>query len=105
MAGASVLILAPDSCAIALRFDRDQEGAPTVVALGKGHLASRMQELAEAKRVSVVSRPDLAEALMKGTEVGEEIPREFYQQVAEIIGFVEGLHKQPQSTIEGGGRR
>ena len=103
--GASVVILSPGRCAIALRFDRDGEVAPTVISKGIGHLTEKIRELAEAGNVSVVSRPQVAETLLGSTEVGEEIPRELYQQVAEIVGFIEGLHEQPESTIEGGGKR
>ena len=71
----------------------------------ESYLTEKIRELAEAGNVSVVSRPQVAETLLGSTEVGEEIPRELYQQVAEIVGFIEGLHEQPESTIEGGGKR
>ncbi|HIA27514.1 MAG TPA: EscU/YscU/HrcU family type III secretion system export apparatus switch protein [Planctomycetes bacterium] len=102
---ARVLILSPGRCAIALDFDLAEGGTPKVLFKGRGHIAEQMRELAVARGVSTVSDVTLAESLHSSTEVGEEIPREFYQPVAEIIGFVQGLHKQPKIATERGGAR
>ncbi len=73
--------------AVALQYDGDRDGAPKVSATGKGETAERI--LAEAKKHDIPVRedPDLLEVLSQ-IPLGEEIPPELYQAVAEILAFV-----------------
>lgn len=96
--------------AVALVYDRDRGGAPQVVASGKGELAAKMIELARQNGVEVVEDPDLL-ALLATVPVGEEIPLELYQAVAEVLAFVyrvngkwkdggEGRIQEPESRSQ-----
>ena len=74
--------------AAALRYDgRD---APRVVAVGRGEVARRIVEAAEAAGVPVRSDPALAEALAR-LELELEIPPELYAAVAEALVWAYGL--------------
>ena len=73
--------------AVALLYDRERPGAPKVVASGQGQLASRILETAREAGVEVVEDADLLELLGR-VPVGEEIPAELYQAVAEVLAFV-----------------
>lgn len=78
--------------AVALRYDRDKEGAPRVVASGQGLVATRILEVAEASGVPVTQDAGLLELLAK-VPLDSEIPVELYQAVAEVLAFVYQLNK------------
>jgi flagellar biosynthesis protein len=73
--------------AVALEYEEGTREAPRVVATGKGVIAGKIMEIARENGVVIEANPMLAEAL-SGVPVDETIPRELYQAVAEVIGFV-----------------
>ena len=73
--------------AVALRYTPESGRAPTVVASGRGAIAKRLVEIAAEHGVPVREDPDLA-ALLALLDLGDEIPAELYQAVAEVISFV-----------------
>jgi len=79
-----------DRAAVALRYAPvDSRSAPKVVASGRGWLAEKIIEVAEAHGVSIRHDADLAEVL-SAIEVGREIPVEAFVTVAEILRYVYG---------------
>lgn len=87
---ATVVVTNPTHLAVALRYD-DNMNAPRVVAKGSGYLAEKIKEIAAAHEVPVTRSPEIARALFRQTEPGQEIPLELYQAVAEIIAMVYSL--------------
>lgn len=85
---ADVVIVNPVHLAIALAYDLEEAEAPLVLAKGQGHLATKIKEIARENRVAVVENKPLAQALFAAVEIGDVIPTEFYQAVAEILAFV-----------------
>ena len=77
--------------AIALEYDPDNE-APVVIASGKGALADRIIEKAKEDAVPVHRDDKLAETLSR-LDIGEAIPPELYEVVAEILVFVDAMDK------------
>lgn len=77
--------------AIALEYDPNDE-APRVIASGKGALAERIIEKAKEADVPVHRDDKLAETLSR-LEIGETIPPELYEVVAEILVFVDAMDK------------
>lgn len=77
--------------AIALEYDPDNE-APIVIASGKGALADRIIEKAKEAAVPVHRDDKLAETLSR-LDIGEAIPPELYEVVAEILVFVDAMDK------------
>lgn len=77
--------------AIALEYNPNED-APKVVASGKGAVAERIIE--EAKKADVPLHKDskLAGTLSK-LEIGDMIPPELYEAVAEILVFVDAMEK------------
>jgi flagellar biosynthesis protein len=73
--------------AVALRYTSEERSAPVVVAQGRGAIARRLIEIASANGVPVREDPDLV-ALLSLVDLGEEIPPELYQAVAEVIRFI-----------------
>lgn len=77
--------------AIALEYDPNDE-APRVIASGKGALAERIIEKAKEADVPVHRDDKLAETLSR-LDIGEMIPPELYEVVAEILVFVDAMDK------------
>lgn len=82
--------------AVALRYRREHDAAPQVVAGGYGAVAERILELARSAKVPVHEDALLAETLGK-VGVDRPIPPELYQAVAEVISFVYRLN--PRAAV------
>ena len=77
--------------AIALEYNPD-EAAPKVIATGKGLVAEKIIEKAKEENIPVNADSKLAGTLSK-LEIGDMIPPELYEAVAEILVFVDALEK------------
>lgn len=77
--------------AIALEYDPSDD-APKVVASGRGILAERIIERAKEAKVPIHQDTKLADTLSR-LEIGEMIPAELYEVVAEILVFVDAMDK------------
>ncbi len=73
--------------AVALRYDREQDEAPKVIAKGQGLVAENILELAKKHGIPIKDDPDLVEVLAS-LELDQEIPAEIYVAVAELLAFV-----------------
>ena len=77
--------------AIALEYNPDDD-APKIVASGKGQVAEKIIEEAKKADVPVHADSKLAGTLSK-LEIGDMIPPELYEAVAEILVFVDAMEK------------
>jgi flagellar biosynthetic protein FlhB len=85
---ADVIVTNPTHFAIAIKYEPNKSHAPTVVAKGADFLAAKIREVAGDNRIPIVPNPPLARALYKQCEVGDYVPRELFQAVAEVLAFV-----------------
>ena len=85
---ADVVITNPSHYAVALRYDLERGGAPTLLAKGSDLVAFRIREVAEANAVAVVRSPKLARAIFFTTEIDAEIPGGLYLAVAQVLAYV-----------------
>jgi flagellar biosynthesis protein len=83
--------------AAALRYDKDKNSAPTVVAAGAGLIADRIVEIAREQGLPVREDPALAEALAR-LELEQEIPSELFAAVAEVLVWAYGLEGKRRPT-------
>ncbi len=86
--GADVIVTNPTHYAIALKYDPKTMTAPRVVAKGADFLAMRIRQIAIANDIPLVERRELAQAMYRTIEVGQELPGEYYTAVAEILAYV-----------------
>ncbi|MDY0131269.1 MAG: flagellar biosynthesis protein FlhB [Desulforegulaceae bacterium] len=91
---ADVVITNPTHIAIALRYDQLNMKAPSVLAKGAGRIAEKIKEIAIKENIPVIEQPQLARNLFKVVGVGEQIPSEFFQAVAEILAQVYQMKKK-----------
>jgi len=85
---ADVIVTNPTHYAVALRYDQDGNGAPTVVAKGADFIAAQIRKVANAHDVAIVEAPPLARALYFNTDIGQEIPAGLYVAVAQLLAYV-----------------
>lgn len=83
--------------AVALGYDVDAGEAPYVIAAGKGALAEKI--LKEAGKLNIPKYEDekLAKSLSK-LEIGENIPPELYEVVAQVLLFVDKMDRLKEAT-------
>ena len=77
--------------AVALEYN-PEEDAPKVIASGRGALAERIIERAQESDVPIHRDDKLADTLSR-LQIGEMIPPELYEVVAEILVFVDSMDK------------
>jgi len=90
---ATVVITNPVHLAIALRYDEKIDKAPIVLAKGANAVAERIKEIARQYRIPILENKELARVLFKEVDIGEEIPFQLYQAVAEVLAYVYRLHR------------
>ncbi len=77
--------------AVAIQYE-PSEAAPKIIASGKGHLADKIIETAKEAKVPVHKDDKLANTLSR-LEIGDFIPPELYQVVAEVLIFVDQMER------------
>jgi len=85
---ATVVITNPTHYSVALRYLPDTDAAPVCMAKGVDDVALRIREEAKKHGVPIVENVALARALYPVVEVEESIPRDHFEAVAKVIGFV-----------------
>lgn len=88
---ADVVITNPTHFAVALKYESGKNEAPVVLAKGEDYLAQKIKEKARENNIEIVENKPLARALYANVDVGQEIPEELYQAVAEVLAYVYGL--------------
>ena len=85
---ADVVVTNPTHLALAIRYEPGAMGAPRVIAKGAGHVADRIKQLASDHQIPVIENKKLAQNLYKLVKIGEEVPVQLYQAVAELLAYV-----------------
>jgi len=85
---ADVVITNPTHYAVAIVYDAEKYDAPVVIAKGADYLAQRIKEVARENDIEIVENVPLARSLYANVEIGEMVPPELYQGVAEVLAFV-----------------
>lgn len=78
--------------AIAIKYDKDAKKAPSIVASGRGKLASQILSLAEENDIPMIEDPQLSK-LLSSLKIKSEIPPKLFRVVAEILAFIFYLDK------------
>jgi flagellar biosynthetic protein FlhB len=94
---ATLVVTNPTHYAVALRYVAGETPAPICVAKGMDNIALKIREIATEHEIPVVEDPPLARSLYAAVDVEETIPREHYEAVAKIIGFILGRRNRPRA--------
>lgn len=91
---ADVVVTNPTHYAVALAYKQDAMAAPKVLAKGQNLVALRIRELAQEADVPIVENPPLARQIYSMTDIGQEIPGDLFQAVAEVLAYVYQLKQK-----------
>jgi flagellar biosynthetic protein FlhB len=90
---ADVVITNPTHYAVALKYERSKDRAPVVLAKGENRFAQRLKAIAAENGVPMIENKPVARVLFSMAKVGETIPTDLYQAVAEILAVVYRSHR------------
>ena len=79
---------------VAISYDSETAKAPVVLAKGEDYLAMKIREIAKENQIEIVENKPLARTLYATVDVGQEIPPELYQAVAEVLAMVYHMKNQ-----------
>ncbi len=85
---ADVIITNPTHFAVALKYDGSKMEAPQIIAKGQDFVALRIRELAKEHGVVTMENKPLARALFQRAEIGDVVPADLFQAVAEVLAYV-----------------
>ena len=85
---ADVVITNPTHYAAAIKYEQGVDDAPVLLAKGADLVAQRIKEIAAEHEIEIVENKPLARMLYTNVEIGQEVPPELYQAVAEVLAYV-----------------
>lgn len=85
---ADVVITNPTHLSVAIAYDNEKASAPVVLAKGEDYIALKIREVAKENKIEIVENKPLARTLYATVDIGQEIPPELYQAVAEVLAMV-----------------
>lgn len=91
---ADVVITNPTHFAVAIKYDAETSKTPVVLAKGEDYLAQKIKEAAREHHIEIVENKPLARMLYANVDIGQEIPPELYQAVAEILAMVYNMREK-----------
>ena len=77
--------------AVALKYNREKNNAPKVIAKGRGEMAEKIIEIAKTHHLPLYEDKNLV-SILEALEVESEIPPELYRAVAEVLAFIYRLN-------------
>ncbi len=96
---ADVVVTNPTHYAIALRYNMQKDGAPRVVAKGVDALAQKIKDVAKENNIPLYEDRELARALYKYCDIGDQVPEKLFQAVAQILAYIFQLKKKRKKSI------
>ncbi|MFW6007065.1 MAG: EscU/YscU/HrcU family type III secretion system export apparatus switch protein [Bacillota bacterium] len=79
--------------AAALKYNIEEDNAPRIIAKGKGEIAQKIVKTAAEHDIPIKKNRDIVEVLTR-LNLGDEIPEELYEVIAEILSFIYRLEKK-----------
>jgi flagellar biosynthetic protein FlhB len=85
---ADVVVTNPTQFAVALRYQEKVDPAPVVVAKGQDYLAAQIKRVAKENHITIVENKPVARALYAACNIGQAVPVDMYQAIADILIYV-----------------
>ena len=95
---ADVVVTNPTHFAVALLYDKDYMEAAQVVAKGADLIAKRIKDIARDNNVPVVENRELARALYREVEIGDEIPEHLWEAVARVLIYIYRMREEKEAV-------
>jgi flagellar biosynthetic protein FlhB len=94
---ASAIITNPTHFAVAIKYEVGKEGAPIIIAMGRGMMAEKIISLAGDAQITVFQSPLLARAIYFTGEIGKEISENLYSAVASVLAYIFKIERGEES--------
>ena len=91
---ADVVVTNPTHIAIALQYENPKMKAPKLLAKGERKTAEEILKIADYHYIPIIENEPIAGSIFRTTKIGQEIPGELFQAVAEILAYVYKIKKQ-----------
>lgn len=88
---ADVVVTNPTHIAVALQYDSSTMGAPALLAKGADLIAQTIKDVAKDHHIPIVENKSLARAIYQQVEIGDEVPEDLFNAVAEVLTYVHNL--------------
>ena len=98
--GARVIVTNPTHIAVALKYHKKDQPTPIILTMGQGTVAERIMKIGAEHNVPIMRNVDLARRLFGEGVVGQYIPEDTYEAVAEILKWIEALEENPDIDTE-----
>lgn len=95
---ADVVITNPTHYAVALRYKEGVDKAPLILAKGKDLIAEKIKSVARENKIEIVENKPVAQAIYFSCEIGDSIPQEMYQAIADILVYVYKLKNKTKGA-------
>lgn len=97
--GSTVVVTNPTHLAVVLRYDTEVDEVPVVTAKGADYVAERIKEVAREHDIPIIENKPLARTIYQEVEIGDNIPIDLYQAVAEILALVYEINEKKKYKI------
>ena len=87
-----MLFRSPSHYAVALLYNKEESFAPKVVAKGRDLVAQNIKKIASDNNIPLVENKPLARALYASVDIGNFIPQELFEAVADVLAYVYQLN-------------
>lgn len=88
---ARAIVTNPIHIAVALEYDEEKEPAPRIITMGQGYVAEEIIKIAIDYKIPIMRNVPLAHTLFEKGRIGEYVPEETYQAIAEILRWLKGI--------------
>lgn len=96
---ARAIVTNPIHIAVALEYDEEKEPAPKIITMGQGIIADRIIKVGVENHIPIMRNVPLAHTLFEKGKIGEYVPEETYQAIAEILRWLKGI-EAPEALQE-----
>jgi type III secretion protein U len=96
---ARAIITNPTHIAVAIGFETESDVVPVILIMGKGPMAEQIIKIGIDNHIPIMRNVDLAWKLFTMGRVGDYIPKETYQALAEVIKWLETMEEMPDINV------
>ena len=91
---ARAIITNPIHLAVAIEYDEEKEPAPKIITMGQGPVADRIVRVGQEAGVPIMRNVSLAQTLFQKGKIGDYVPQETYEALAEILQWLKRLKEE-----------
>ncbi len=97
---ARVIVTNPTHIAVALKYNAEEEPAPTILTMGMGAIAEKIIKVGVDNNIPIMRNVDLARNLYTKGKISDYVPEDTYEAVAEILKWIDSLENNPDMNTE-----